>query len=75
VVVTSKRRLALLQRPDGVLVRVDDGQEIDGWTVDAITRAGVILRRGSIRQELTLTDTGSGPGTGASNPPRARQRS
>lgn len=61
VMIGKGRRLALLQRTDGSVVRVEIGEEIDGWICEEISGASVVLRRGAIRHELGLINTGEPP--------------
>ncbi len=55
VIVTPSKRLVLLKRQgDGKTIRVSQGEELDGWTVEEIT-ADVISLRSGARQERIVT--------------------
>jgi general secretion pathway protein N len=57
VILLHNQRLALIShgRPP-TLVRVPEGQEIEGWTVVSIRPDGIVLQRDATRQELKLVD-------------------
>jgi hypothetical protein len=61
IMIGKGRRLALLQRADGSVVRVEIGEEIDGWICEEISGASIVLRRGAIRRELGLISSGEPP--------------
>ena len=57
VVISTDRRLALLRRASGPeVLRVSEGQEIDGWRVATIEPDRVVLRQGDAVEEVTLED-------------------
>lgn len=57
LVISGKERLALL-RPTGskIVERVHQGEEIEGWRVEAIHADRVVLKRGETVQEIRLED-------------------
>ncbi len=57
VIVSGKERLALL-RPAGskTVERVHQGEEIEGWRVEAIHADRVVLKKGETVQEIRLED-------------------
>ena len=57
LVISGKERLALL-RPAGskTVARVHQGEEIEGWRVEAIHADRVVLKRGETVQEIRLED-------------------
>jgi hypothetical protein len=57
IVITSKARVALIRKVrGGELLRLSLGEQVDGWTIDAIRPDRVILRKNEIIEELVLKD-------------------
>lgn len=57
IVITSASRVALIRSGRGrEVVRVTEGEEIDGWTVETIDPDRVVLRQDDAFEELTLKD-------------------
>lgn len=57
----SARTIALLRRLDGAdVLRVRVGEEIDGWTIEAIAADSITLRRGQETRVLRLFDSEDG---------------
>jgi len=57
VVLTGTQRMALLQSQSSPKVaRVEEGQEYEGWTVEAIHPNKVVVRRGQEVSEIVLED-------------------
>jgi general secretion pathway protein N len=57
IVITSKARVALIRKVRaGELLRLSVGEQVDGWTIDAIRPDRVILRKNEIVEELVLKD-------------------
>ncbi len=57
VIISAGGRMALLRRANVAgIIQISEGQEIDGWRVEAIKPDRVILRRGGIVEEVTLQD-------------------
>ena len=57
VVIVADERMAVLQRRRGrTVLRVVEGQQIDGWLVEAIMPDHVVLRQGETREEVALRD-------------------
>lgn len=55
VVIDAGRRFALLQRfPAGDMVRVAQGDTVDGWTLSEVRADGVTLRQEDQRHEIVL---------------------
>jgi hypothetical protein len=60
VVLTAKERHALLEHGQPPhLDRVAEGQEVDGWTLEAVQLDRVVLRRGDNRVEVKAKDKAS----------------
>jgi hypothetical protein len=69
VILTGTQRLALLQTQSSPkIARVEEGQEYEGWTVEAIHPNRVVMRRGQEVSEIVLEDK-------ARKPPRRDRRS
>lgn len=57
VVISAEARLALIQRANiAGVVRVSEGEEIDGWLVEKIAPDRVTLRQGAAVEEIELPD-------------------
>ena len=59
VVIVGDERMAVLviqQRRSRTVLRVVEGQQIDGWLVEAILADRVVLRQGETREEVVLRD-------------------
>ncbi len=57
VVIVADERMAVLQRRRSrKVLRVVEGQQIDGWLVEAIMPDRVVLRQGETREEVALRD-------------------
>ena len=57
VVIGADERMAVLQRRRGrTALRVVEGQQIDGWLVEAILADRVVLRQGETTEEVVLRD-------------------
>ena len=57
VVLTGTQRMALLQSQSSPkIARVEEGQEYEGWTVEAIHPNKVVVRRGQEVSEIVLED-------------------
>lgn len=57
VVISADERMAVLQRRrNREVLRVVEGQRIDGWLVETIMPEGVVLRQGEVREEVELRD-------------------
>ncbi len=57
VVIVADERMAVLQRRRGrTALRVVEGQQIDGWLVEAILADRVVLRQGETTEEVVLRD-------------------
>ncbi len=68
VVIVGDERMAVLQRRRSrTVLRVVEGQQIDGWLVEAIMVDRVVLRQGETRDEVALRDIFKAP-------PRAKAR-
>ena len=62
VVIAGDERLALVRQPGlPVLVRVETGAAIGGWTVEAIEPDHVLFRSGTRLEEVRLRDDASPP--------------
>lgn len=62
VVIVADERMAVLQRRRGrTALRVVEGQQIDGWLVEAIMPDRVVLRQGETREEVALRDNLKAP--------------
>lgn len=62
VVITGDERLALVRQPGlPVLVRVETGAAIGGWTVEAIEPDHVLFRSGTRLEEIRLRDDAPPP--------------
>ena len=62
VVVSDTQRLALLQEQKSPkIVRIEEGQEYQGWTVEAIHPNRVVMRRGQEVAEIVLEDKANRP--------------
>lgn len=58
VVITSRTRLAIVrQRNAREAVRLVEGQQIEGWTVDSIQPNRVLFRQGAAVEEVRLDDS------------------
>ena len=58
VVITSRTRLAIVrQRHAREAVRLVEGQQIEGWTVDSIQPDRVLFRQGAAVEEVRLDDS------------------
>lgn len=69
VILTETQRMAFLQSQSSPKVaRVEEGQEYEGWTVEAIHPNKVVMRRGQEVSEVALEDNVR------KSPPRLRQR-
>ena len=59
VVIVGDERMAVLvnqRRRSRTVLRVVEGQQIDGWLVEAIMPDRVVLRQGETREEVALRD-------------------
>ena len=57
VVISSNERVALVtRRRGGEILRLVEGQDVDGWRVDAIRPESVTLSAGEVTEVLKLTD-------------------
>jgi type II secretory pathway component PulC len=57
VILTGTQRMALLQTQSSAKVaRVEEGEEYEGWTVEAIHPDKVVMRRGAEVSEILLED-------------------
>ncbi len=57
VVLTGTQRMALIQTQSSPkIARVEEGQEYEGWTVEAIHPNSVVMRRGQDVSEILLED-------------------
>ncbi len=59
VVILGDERMAVLviqRRRNRTVLRVVEGQQIDGWLVEAIMPDRVVLRQGETREEVVLRD-------------------
>lgn len=57
VVLTGTQRMALIQTQSSPkIARVEEGQEYEGWTVEAIHPNRVVMRRGQDVSEIVLED-------------------
>ncbi|MCH7775909.1 MAG: hypothetical protein IH878_05125 [Gemmatimonadetes bacterium] len=59
VVIVGDERMAVLviqRRRSRTVLRVVEGQQIDGWLVEAILPDRVVLRQGETREEVALRD-------------------
>jgi hypothetical protein len=64
VIITSKKRIALLQsQREKKLQKLHQGDELDGWTLTDIQPAWVSLKKGAEIKQLDLTVKGSPPAT------------
>jgi type II secretory pathway component PulC len=62
VILTGTRRLALLQAQSSPkIARVEEGQEYEGWTIEAIHPNRVVMRRGQEVSEIVLEDKARKP--------------
>ena len=64
VVIVGDERMAVLvnqRRRSRTVLRVVEGQQIDGWLVEAIMPDRVVLRQGETREEVALRDTLKAP--------------
>jgi hypothetical protein len=62
VILTGTRRLALLQtQSSSKIARVEEGQEYEGWTIEAIHPNRVVMRRGQEVSEIVLEDKARKP--------------
>ena len=57
VVIDDNIRMALL-RPKGAkqMLRILEGQKVDGWTIETVRADRVVLRRGGVTEEVRLRD-------------------
>jgi general secretion pathway protein N len=57
VIISADERMALVaRRKTGEVLRLIEGQQVDGWTVDAILPDHISLRHGNETDELVLRD-------------------
>ena len=71
VVIAAEERMAVMQRRAARdILRVVEGQQIDGWTVESITPEGVRLRHDDLIEEITLRET-TGPAVREGNEPES----
>ena len=57
VLISDGVRMALIRRSRaGDYIRVEEGQEIDGWRIERIVPDRVVIRKGDTREELVLRD-------------------
>ncbi len=57
IVISPTERMALLKsRRSRELIRVSQGQEVEGWVVQSILPDRVVLRQGEVLEELELKD-------------------
>jgi hypothetical protein len=57
IVLTGNERRVLIEHGDPPrLTRLGEGQEIDGWTIEAILRDRIVMGRSETRAELKLKD-------------------
>lgn len=57
VIITPDKRTALVQRASiGDVIRVTEGQELEGWLVEAIKPDRVVFRSGDLVEEVRLRD-------------------
>ncbi len=62
VVIVDDERMAVLQGRRGrTVLRVVEGEKIDGWLVEAILPDRVVLRQGETREEVVLRDLFNAP--------------
>jgi hypothetical protein len=62
VILTDTQRMALLQTQSSPkIARVEEGQEYEGWTVEAIHPNKVVMRRGEEVSEIVLEDKARKP--------------
>ena len=55
VVISPKERVALVQGPRGrEITRLREGQEIEGWVLEAILADRIVLRFGELREEVKI---------------------
>ena len=83
IVITSDERFAMFQQgAPSRLVRLSEGQELQGWTVQSILTDRVLLRNGDRVLELRFIDrppvrersgTGKNPPTASESLPRPKQ--
>ena len=68
-IVTGHSRTALIKHGSpSVLVRLSEGQKIEGWTLQSIEPDRVTLLSGGTRQELKVKDQAAPPQPGAAMP-------
>lgn len=67
------RGIALLRREDGNIVRLEMGEDIDGWTLEEVRLTSVVLRRGEAEKELPLTERESEQGEPDRAPARQQE--
>ena len=71
VVIAAEERMAVMRRRAArEVLRVVEGQQLDGWTVESITPEGVRLRHGDLIEEITLRET-TGPAAREGNEPES----
>jgi hypothetical protein len=69
VVIAAEERMAVMQRRSArEVLRVVEGQQVDGWTVESITPEGVRLRHDDLVEEIILRET-MGPAAREGNEP------
>lgn len=57
VIIFADERMAVLQRRNSrQVLRVVEGQQIDGWVVDAVMPDHVVLRQRDVIEEVSLSD-------------------
>jgi len=73
VILTDTQRMALLQTQSSPkIARVEEGQEYEGWTVEAIHPNRVVMRRGEEVSEIVLEDRARKPSLHNRLPERKR---
>lgn len=61
VVIAGARRIVLLRRAEGDRVsRIEQGAELDGWTLAEVSRQRLVLEKAGQRQEFSLQPEAAG---------------
>ncbi len=75
VLISDGVRMALIRRSRASdYIRVEEGQEIDGWRIERIVSDRVVIRNGEAREELVLRDQPAPQATPRKAPKRRTKR-
>jgi general secretion pathway protein N len=66
IIISSQSRIALVQEAKSPKpIRLTEGQEVQGWTVQSILPDRIVIRRGTLEQEVKLHAASQGAQAGA----------